>query len=886
MTEPSRQIGAYRIERELGRGGMGVVYLATDARLDRQVAIKVLPDAVAADPQRLARFEREAKLLAALKHPNIGGIHGLEEADGQRFLVLEYLEGETLARRLDAGPLRVAEAIHVCRQIAAALEAAHESGIIHRDLKPGNVMITDDDEVKVLDFGLAKSDGSSAESNSDLSASPTVAVGATTAGVILGTAAYMSPEQARGRGVDRRTDIWSFGCVLYECLTGKQLFGGDTVSDSIARILEREPDWNALPQETPDRVRELLRRCLEKKARERLRDIGDARIELEELESGKTSSHSGISTRVQIGAHRNSARLAWGVAGIAVIAAVIAGAAAIMKPAATASVPMRLEVSVPDDLSLFPQSDFVAISPDGTKIVFTATDSAGVTQLYVRDLATAELKPLPGTRDGFQPFWSPDSRHIGFFSNAKLRTMPIEGSAPEVIADVTSSRGGSWGDGAILFARAQGPIYRVSPEGGSIEEATQVDTASGQTAHRFPMFLPDGRHFTYAVLPASTGMVRIQLSDLDGARPKDIMSAGGSPVYAPSGHLVWQRGARLVAQAFDVGSATLKGKPFTIGPAPARADNTGAPPVSISRAGVIVGIPPNSPRSHLEWMDLQGRTIERLKLEDRDYTALAISPDGRYVAACIAENDFQSDLWLIDLERMTPTRLTFGPGSVFTPFWAPDGERILYTSDQKGPTELYVKSIHDPNSESVLVKTGAMFVNAMGWSPDGRHVLFSLPGSGTGMDLWTARVDVENPEPTKYLTSPYNEYGGAISPDGRWCAYASDESGRIDLYVTSFPEPGPKYRISTDGGGQPVWQYDGRALYFLGSDGWVMRTPVETSARFQAGAPVRAFRSRDNVVAVAPSPIRPRTLVAVNDARQDQHTLIVLTGWRGLEAVP
>ena len=608
MNDNLRKIGSYTVEREVGRGGMGVVYLARDPRLDRPVAIKVLPAEVAQDPERLARFEREARLLASLNHPNIGGIYGIEEDAGTRFLVLEYLDGPTLAERLKGGALPVQEAMDIGRQIASALEVAHENGVIHRDLKPANVKLTSDGTVKVLDFGLAKGSGS-AESSSDLSASPTMTAHATSAGVILGTAAYMSPEQARGKSVDRRTDIWSFGCVLYECLTGRQLFAGETVSDTIAKILEREPDWSALPSGTPEKVIELLRRCLEKDPRKRQRDIGDARLHLEEVEEQRTSQ---IRAAQESGKHevvikrsRRSTTIAWAVAIIATVVAIAALKEAGFIGEKPAPPPVRFTVHAPSGGHMSGWASNHQISPDGSTVSWVGSESGGDRALYLRRLDSMEMTRLIDVDNLSDPFWSWDGQSIGYFKTGKLRRFALDGSGTEPICDASSNRGASWGKEWIVFAGEQGPLYKVRPEGGEPVQITTLDEAAGETAHRFPHFLLDGKTFLYVALPGRSGRLQVLVSDVDGREPVRIMEAVNRPTYADPGWLLFQRGRRIHAQRFDAKSLQLSGDPIVFGAAPLLPNTVGAPVTSTSRNGHLVQV---TPQERLHEPGLDGST--------------------------------------------------------------------------------------------------------------------------------------------------------------------------------------------------------------------------------------------------------------------------------------
>ena len=814
------RIGVYPIERELGRGGMGVVYLGRDPRLDRPVAIKVLPEAFALDPERLARFEREARLLASLRHPNIAGIYGLEEADGRRFLALEYVEGETLAERLARGALPVDEALEVCGQIAAALEAAHEGGVIHRDLKPANVKRTPAGEVKVLDFGLAKGAGA-AESSPDLSQSPTMTYGATGAGVVLGTAAYMSPEQARGKVVDRRTDIWSFGCVLYECLTGRQLFTGETASDIIAKILEREPDWNTVPQAVSEKVRDLLRRCLEKDARRRLRDIGDARLELEEALAARASS-SRIAA-AEAGARRKGRALGAPWVAYAIAAAAIAVAAiAVLGPRlgerARQARPTRLSVMEPEGTTLFDDPVQSAISPDGRTIAFTAIDSTGTSRLWLRPLESLKARPLAGTDDAGLPFWSPDGAFLGFFAAGKLKKLRVSGGAAEEICPAQNGRGASWSrKNVIVFAPAgEGPLYRVSGSGEGLRPATVLDSTRNETAHRFPCFLPDGERFLYVALPSRGGKFDVSAGNLKSTERRRVTEAESAPIFAAPGYLVFSRGSNLVVQGFEPKSLRITGEPVLLPDVPGQSTNYGYRAASAG-ARALAYATGREVNTRLTWLDRSGRELGTIPLPASQYRFANLSPDSRSAVVERYAGPNESDLWLVDVERGVANRFTYGPGLNVGGLWSHDGRSIVFESNRNGPWDIFVKSTNGAEPEKPILESPTQFKHPFSWSPDGRSITVEQLDAKTGWDIWV--VPVDGGAPTPYLRSPFDDRFPSISPDGRWMLYGSNESGRFETYVQSFPIPGRKYRVSAAGSFLALWRRDGKEILVFGPDG-------------------------------------------------------------------
>jgi Tol biopolymer transport system component/predicted Ser/Thr protein kinase len=882
-SSPGRpdRIGSYPIEREIGRGGMGIVYLGRDTRLGRPVAIKVLPEEFSRDPERLARFEREARMVASLSHSNIAGIYGIEETDGRKFLALEYVEGETLAERIARGPLPWDETLEIGRQIAAGLEAAHENGVVHRDLKPGNIKLTPSGDVKILDFGLAKSGvGNEAASGSNLSHSPTMTHAATVAGVILGTAAYMSPEQARGRVVDRRTDIWSFGCVLYECLTGRQAFAGETVSDMIARILQGRPEWDDLPAGTPAGVRRLLERCLEKDAKKRLRDIGDVRLEIEDMLSGKLPAMPDVAgPQVRVS---RSARLAWLAA--LFFAAVAAGLAAYHWLSAPAVAPVvRLSLTAPGGVNIFENTVGTAVSPDGSLIAFVASDSAGDNHVWVRPIASSSARLIPGTEGVFVLFWSPDSRRIAFFTGERLKQVDLEGGTPENICNVKGGgRGGDWNaDGTIVLAPAgEGPLFKVSANGGVPEQVTFLDSTRHEIGHRFPHFLPDGRHFLFAALPSHEGLFDIFVGSTTSSDREPLMKAAGVPVYVEPGYLLYDRNGRLVAHRFDARKRRLVGEPVSIGDEPGPSDWLGAPSVRASRQDVIVYYRQNVIPTELAWFDRTGRRTGTVPVPPGLYDWLSLSPDEERAVVNRRVSATESDLWIVELARGTMTRFTFGPGRCDQPVWSPDGSRIVFSSDRSGTWDVYVKPVGGA-SEEKLPTSRATLTYPVAWSPDGRTLLFKQLSEKTDWDLWTISVDGSDREQVPYMNTPFGEFSGWFSPDGRWICYESDESGLSEIYAQAFPTPGLKHKISNGGGTSPVWRRDGREISYIDLAGRPTFVTVDSDNGFSTGPPVPAFSIRGVRGGSATGDFQRVLLSVVDERHHTPGEISVLLNWQG-----
>jgi Tol biopolymer transport system component len=826
------RLGPYEILSPLGSGGMGEVYRANDTKLGRDVAIKVLPEAFAHDPDRLSRFQREAKMLAALNHPNIATIHGLEQSNGTSYLVMELVSGETLQQRIAReGRLPIEEALGVCRQIAEALEAAHEKGIIHRDLKPANVKMTPEGRVKVLDFGLAKA-FAGGESGSDLSNSPTLSAAGTMRGVILGTAAYMSPEQARGKVVDKRTDIWAFGCVLYEVLTGQQAFQGDTVTEILAAVLRGEPDWPALPAATPTKVRDLLRHCLQKDRTLRLRDAGDACIELQEALAAPSVRPSVIDPAVR--GWRQAVVL--GLAGLVV--AVVAGLAAWnLKPAASRPV-TRAVITLPPGqqvplAGLYDNGPALALSPDGTHLAYVAMQG-GTQQLYRRAMDGWEARPVPGTEGAVAPFFSPDGQELGFFASrlggGTLRKVTLSGGAPIMLGDFLYPFGASWGNhGRIAFVPSlSAGLQQVSEAGGAPQPLIRL--ANGE-AQGWPEFLPDGKAVLFAAL-AGPGEAEVAVQSLATGERRNLNLKGAQPRYAHSGHLVYAQGGNLMAVPFDPQRLTVTGAPVSVIEGVVQSPTTLAAQYSISATGTLVylqGTGVQAAPSRLVWVDRKGEE-RALPQPARGYGTPRVSPDGRLVAVLI-----EGDIWVGDLARGTLTRLTSQGSPNIMGAWTPDGKRIAFGSFREGsPRNLVWQLADGSGAADRLARAKPASQAPTSWSPDGQLLAFEETNPTTRWDIWVLRISDRKADP--FLNTQFNEGAPRFSPDGHWLAYVSDESGRFETYVQPYPGPGGKTSISTDGGTEPVWNRNGRELFYR-SGNKMMAVDIATQPSFAASKP-------------------------------------------------
>ncbi|HYN05409.1 MAG TPA: protein kinase [Vicinamibacteria bacterium] len=814
----------YRVSAGLGAGGMGEVYRATDTKLGRDVAIKVLPAEVAQDPERLARFRREAQLLASLNHPGIAAIHGLEEADGQLFLVLELVEGEDLAERLKRGPLPLDEALAIAKQIAEALEGAHEKGIVHRDLKPANVKLTPDGKVKVLDFGLAKAwsgGGASGTSSGDLSQSPTLAQTGTAAGLILGTAAYMSPEQARGKAVDKRADIWAFGVVLFEMLTGRRLFEGETLSDLLAAVLKTAPDFTALPAGVPPRVRRLLGRCLRKDPKERLHDIADARIELADEEEATPAGSSVAPPQ------RARALVPWVVAALAVAAAA-AWALVGGHPGPARELALKVAVLPPSGTT---SSGPIDISPDGRQIAFTAAGDDGQARLYVRTLDNLEPKPLPGTEGAEAPFFSPDGKSVGFFAGGKLKRVDQAGGPTRELADAPDHRGGSWGSqNLIVFApEGGGPIFRVPASGGPVTPVTTLDPAAQETSHRWPRFLQDGKRFLFmSRKPKPPGRLAVEVGSVDGGARTRLVDSSTGGAFA-RGRLYFVRETTLLAQAFDSRTLAVSGDPVPVADDVWRNPNTdGLTAFAVAENGAVAYRRGGLSQRQLTWLDRQGRPLGTVG-PPGILGSMDLSPDDRRVLAEIIDPMRDtSALFVLDAATGTTTRATLGAGNQSSGLFSPDGKSFAFAWDSEGAFDLYRREVGSAAGPSPLLVNGVWkFPDS--WSPDGRFLSYTQSEPGQPRDIWILPM-TGGARPFPVAQTPAEESGSAFSPDGRLIAYVSDESGRSDVFVRTFPESTGKWQVSTRGGTSPVWRADGKELFYLTLDRTLVAVPTTVAA--------------------------------------------------------
>ena len=871
----------YEVGAAIGAGGMGEVYRAKDTRLGREVALKVLPEAFARDAERLGRFRREAQVLASLNHPNIAAIYGFEDSGGVHALVMELVEGPTLAERIAgeapasarasqesgkgsgqaSGEVKASaarghrgsaialdDALPIAKQICEALEYAHEHGVIHRDLKPANVKITPDGAVKILDFGLAKAlEGDAA--SVDISTSPTISRMATQAGIILGTAAYMSPEQAKGKSVDRRTDIWAFGCVLYEMLTGKMAFSGETVTDTLAAVIRAEPDWGALPKDTPMHVRVLLQRCLQKDAKQRLRDIGDARISLEEVLSGAAAASDEQSFAAKTPQRAGRAGVPWAVAAFCALVAV--GLAAYLYFGArtggnTGNV--TLQVSLPEGVSIATRdAPSVALSPDGREIVFMGTKGSAV-QLYARSLSEPEAHPIAGTENGASPFFSPDGKWIGFFADGKLKKIPLEGGTAQTLADAPNQRGGSWApDGSILFSpQYSGGLMRIPESGGLAESLVEVDAKKGERTYRWPDVLANGKGvlFTIGMENSAASYDDAEIAVYSFATKKiRVLTKGDMAVYSPSGYLLYYRAGVLFAAPFSESRMEITGDAVQLPQHVSDDPTSGATYVAVAANGTMAYLSGGSATSS-RTIAITNRKGEShvLPLPARGYSVPRFSPDGKKLAMIVSDitnfaSNGRGDVWIYDFGSGSMSRLTFD-GTDDYETWSPDGAKIFFDSSRGSGGGLFAKRVDGTGGEvAVLPNEGSSYFNPDAVSPDGKVVALTQPGGVLG-DLWMAELG-DKPVP-KLLKN--NAAGAEFSPDGKYIAYSSYQSGVYQAFVDTFPIGGGEWQVSLDNAAYPRWSKGGREIvYYTVLQNAILSVDVELKPTFHAGPPHALF---------------------------------------------
>ncbi len=851
--ESGTRVGIYEVTAKIGEGGMGEVYQARDTTLDRDVALKVLPEAFTADPDRLARFQREAKVLASLNHPNIGGIYGLESAEDTQALVLELIEGPTLADRIAEGPIPVDEALEIAKQIADALEAAHEQGIIHRDLKPANVKVKADGTVKVLDFGLAKAATSEATGASATTSATMSITDATQMGMVIGTAAYMAPEQAKGKPVDKRADIWAFGVVLFEMLTGKRTFSGEDVSDTLAAVLRDQVRFDRLPNETPARVRQVVRACLQRDQKQRIHDVADVRLALEGIFETTVTAPAETAAVVP--------RQLWQrpvPALLAVMGAVVLGGLVVVGVMWPASSPapdlIQFAITTPEGAPLgfsrFNQD--IAISRDGTHIVYNGRAATGGPQLNLRHMDQLVGAPLRGGEGGLAPFVSPDGEWIGFIDSASrtvLQKVSIFGGPPVTLTESPAPiNGASWGtDDQIIFGTFQNGLFRVSGGGGEPEVLTTLDSEQGETSHAWPVIIPGREAVVFMIAAGATRQLAVL--ELATGEVAQLGLAGSSPHYVSTGHLVYAaEDGSIRAVSFDAMALEVTGNPVPLVEGVA-VKTAGGANFSISDNGRLVyalGAGGGGGQSSLVWVDREGRE-DPLGLPLENYYWPRVSSDGTRVAVSMNDPD-NEDVWVSELVRGTLTNLTTDAARDNLPLWVPDGERVVFTSGRENNRLAFFWKLADGTGpvEQLLMGETSGFFRPWDWSADGQTLVFGYQGTGgdTGADIGVLAMEGEGRwEPL--LQTAAREGSPAISPDGDWIAYTSDQTGRFEVYVERFPELGERRQISIDGGRAPTWSPVGRELFYRrDGDSAMMTVPIDTEPVFTPGRPEVVFEAQ------------------------------------------
>jgi len=837
MTIPAgTRLGPYEIAAPIGAGGMGEVYRAKDTRLGRDVAVKVLPAHMSSSPELRQRLDREAKTISQLSHPHICTLHDVGHQDGTDYLVMELLEGETLADRLGRGPIPLDQALRIGIEIAGALDAAHRQGIVHRDLKPGNVMLTKSG-VKLLDFGLAKLAAPSQVS--PVTSIPTALQESnplTSRGTILGTFQYMSPEQLEGKDADARSDIFAFGCVLYEMLTGHKAFSGKSQASLIGSIMTSEPaPISSIQPMTPPAVDRLVKGCLAKEPEHRWSTAHDVMLQLQWIAEG--GSAAGLPAPVAA-RRRSREKLAWGVAAaLLLISAALAWGFVRRAPQPPRVV--RFEVANPPGVT---NVDAPKISPDGKMLAFNATDAAGKTQIWIRPLNALTAQPLPGTEGTRRPFWSPDSRFLGFVADGKLKKIDVTGGPPTKICDVPTGVDGTWSPEGVILLDGTGPdpIYRIPAAGGTPVVAAKADPARKEVQVGWPEFLPDGRHFIYLAANQKQDQTAYRIGSLDSSETKPFAPAQSMLVYAPQGYLLFLKDRTLMAQPFDAKAVKTTGEAMPLAEQ-IGTDAVGLARFSISRDGVLAYRTGES-GGRLLWMDRSGKELDTLG-DPADYQDPDFSPTGDRLAFDITDiRGGKSDIWIRDLSRGVNSRFTFDAVNAFAGVWSPRGDYIVYTSDREGAFAIYQKATSGSGEEKLLLKSDVIVV-PISFSPDGRFLAYQRQDPKTNWDILLLPMTGEA-KPVVLRATPFRDVVPRFSPDGRFIAYVSNESGRNEVYVQSYPGPGRTWQISTAGGGDPQWRRDGKELYYRALDQKLMAVEIRVGEELEPGLPQVLFQTR------------------------------------------
>ena len=871
------KLGPYEILAPIGAGGMGEVYKAKDTRLGRDVAVKVLPATLSSSAELRQRLDREAKTISALSHPHICALFDVGRENDTDYLVMEFLEGETLADRLGKGALSMDQALRIAIEIAGALDAAHRAGIIHRDLKPGNVMLTKSG-VKLLDFGLAKLVEPDKSQVSQATSMPTALQQSqplTTRGTILGTFQYMAPEQLEGGEADARSDIFAFGCVLYEMLTGQKAFTGKSQASLIGSIMSSDPPpISSIQPMIPASLDRIVKGCLAKEPEHRWSTAHDVMLQLQWIAEG--GSMAGVPAPL-VARRKNREKLAWALFAAALLAAAaLAVGFARRKPQPAPLV--RFDIIPPPEIATM---DVPRISPDGRLLAFDATDMEGRARIWVRPLNSLIAQPLMGTDGGVRPFWSPDSRYIGFIADGVMKKVDVSGGPPTKVCDAPGGSDGTWSpEGVILFdGTGTDPIYRVPAVGGSKTVAVVQDPAKKETTVGWPQFLPDGKHYIYLVTGEKPEDSVYWIASIDSPEKTKLAPAQTLVEYAPPGFLLFVRDRTLVAQPFDASARKITGEPVPLAEK-IGTDNVGLARFSVSNNGVLA-YRTGETGGRLLWRDRAGRDLETLG-DPGDYANPTLSPTGDRLAYSLTDaHSVKNDVWIRDLARGINSRFTLGPGNNYRSVWSPDGTTIVFSSDRSGAIDLYEKATKGVGEEKLLLHSDEP-KSAASWSPDGKYIVYASRNAKTAWDLW-ALPTFGDRKPIPIAVTPFTETTPMLSPDGHFIAFVSNESGREEIYVQTFPEPGGKWQVSNGGGSDPSWRGDGKELYYRSPDQKLMAVEIRSGADFQAGVPQALFpiRVRPGTPRnkYAPSRDGQRFIVAAPLGRDAMSPTTVVLNW-------